>query len=225
MIALYIFLGLIGLIAVALYLPLRIVLHYDGELGFQYKLSYAGFCLLDSSKEKPEAEEAPKPAPVEEKKEKKQKKGGRSTAATLLNFLGLGDIASIANARKALGDKGLCQMLSDIGKAVKELLLTTGRLIGRARFRRFDLQILIGDADAGDAALLYGRACALLYPILDSLEPVRKCKKRRIDLRCDFLREESLIYFDGQLQYRPWHFIRFLGGLIWNYIKRSVKRS
>ena len=222
MVALYILLGIVALIALLLYLPLRIALSYDGEAGLQYKLFYAGFCLTDSSKEKPVTEKTPKPASV---KEKKKKKRGRSVTATLLNFLGLGDIASIANARKAWREKGLCQMLSEIAKAVRDLLRTTGRLVGKGRFRRFELQILVGDTDAGDAALHYGQTCALLYPMLDSLKAVRKCKNRRIDLRCDFLREESLVRFDGLLQYRPWHIIGFLGGLIWNHIRRRGNES
>ncbi len=223
MVVLYILLGIFALLTLILYLPLRIALSYEEETGFQFKLFYAWFCLADSSKEKPVAEEVPEQSPPKKKKQKK--KGGSSTVGTLLGFLGLKDIASIANVRRALDEKGLCQMLSDIAKAVKDLLRTTGRLIGKARFRRFDLQILVGDSDAGDAALHYGQACALLYPMLDSLKPVKKCKKRRLDLRCDFLLEESLVRFDGLLQYRPWHFVSFLGGLIWNYIKRSVKGS
>ena len=161
---------------------------------------------------------------MENTKEKKKKEGS-STAATLLNFLGLGDIASIANARRALDEKGLCQMLSEIVAAVKNLFVRIGHLIGKARFRRFDLQILVGDSDAGDAALNYGKVCAIVYPLLDSLKPVRTCKKRRIDLRCDFLSEESVVRFGGRLHYRPWHFVAFLGGLIWNNIKRRVKGS
>lgn len=219
MVVLNILLGILALLALLLYLPLRIALTYDGQVGLQYKLYYACFCLADSSKEKLVTEEEPKPAISKEKK----KKEGSSGADTLLSFLGLEDIASIANVRRALDEKGLCQMLSDIGSAVKDLLSTTGRLIGKGRFHRFTLRIIVGDSDMGDAALHYGRVCALLYPILGSIKAVQRCKKRRIAVHCDFLREESLVYFEGQLQYRPWHFVGFLGGLIWNNIKRSVK--
>ena len=216
MIFLYILLGLATLVALILYLPLRILLSYDEDSGLTYKLRYAFFCLADSTEEKPPKEEKPKQPKT------KQKKKDRSATGTLLRFLGLEDLAGLG---KALKEKGLCQTLSDIASGVKNLLVRIGRLIGKARFRRFDLQILVGDADAGDAALNYGRACALLYPVLDSLKPVKRCKKRRIDLRCDFLRDESLIRFDGELIYRPWHLVAFVGGLIWNYIKRSVKAS
>ena len=222
MVIVYILLGLFLLLAVALYLPLRIALSYHLEEGLQYKLYYAWFCLLDSTKEKPVAEKVQKASPP---KKKKKRRILSSATNTLMNFLGLGDIASIANARKAWREKGLCQMLSEIAKAVRDLLRTTGRLIGKGRFRRFELQILVGDTDAGDAALHYGQTCALLYPMLDSLKAVRKCKNRRIDLRCDFLREESMVRFDGLLQYRPWHIIGFLGGLIWNHIRRRGNES
>ena len=222
MVIVYILLGLFLLLAVALYLPLRIALSYHLEEGLQYKLYYGWFCLTDSTKEKPVAEKLQEPTPP---KKKKKRRILSSATNTLMNFLGLGDIASIANARKALNEKGLCQMLSEIAKAVRDLLRTTGRLVGKGRFRRFELQILVGDTDAGDAALHYGQTCALLYPMLDSLKAVRKCKNRRIDLRCDFQREESMVRFDGLLQYRPWHVIGFLGGLIWNHIRRRGNES
>ncbi len=231
MIALYIILGIVALFAVILALPLQICLHYAPEDSFQFRLKVAGLTLVDSTKEKPpkpEPEETAADEPKEEdekkkkKKEKKQKKGG-GAAGSLLKFLGLGDIASIANMKKALDQKGLCQMLAELSAAVGAIFARIGRLLKKGVFKYFTLRVVIGDEDAADAAMSYGRICSIIYPTITLLDSAMTFKKRTVDLRCDFEEESTNITFDGELYYRPWHFVCFLGGLIWNYLKRSVK--
>lgn len=225
MVVLYILLGFFALIGLILALPIGIRLHYTREDGFQFKLTFAWIPLVDSSKEKPKKpEKAPKDQTEKPKKEKKKKKKESKSALTpLLNFLGLGDIASIANAKKALDEKGLLQMLSDLSVAVGKIFARIGQLIGRGVFRQFTLRVVVGDPDAADAAMNFGRICGIIYPTVTLLDSAMTFHQRTVDLRCDFEEEETAIVFDGQLNYRPWHFVLFLGGLIMNYLKRSVK--
>lgn len=229
MVVLYIFLGIFAFIGVILALPLQIYLHYSPEDSFQFKLKFAWIPLVDSSKEKPESpteEEPQKPEEQPEKEEKKEKKGKKkknSAATALLNFLGLGDIASIANAKKALDQKGLMDMLGDLATAVGKIFARIGQLLGRGVFPHFSLQILVGDEDAADAAMTYGRICSIVFPVITLLDSAMTFRHRAIDIRCDFEKESTAVCFDGQLNYRPWHFVLFLGGLIMNYLKRSVK--
>lgn len=225
MVVLYIFLGIFALLGVILALPLQICLHYKPEDGFQFKLKFAWIPIVDSTKEKPET---PKPEPKgkdskkkKDKNKQKKKKGG--AAASLLNFLGLGDIASIANAKKALDQKGLAEMLSDLSAAVGKIFARIGTLISRGVFQHFTLRVIVGDKDAADAAITYGRICGAIYPTVTLLDSAMTFRRRTVDLRCDFEEESTTILFDGQLNYRPWHFVLFLGGLIMNYMKRSVK--
>ncbi len=227
MIVLYILLGILAVIGLILILPIQICLHYDGESGFRFRLKFAWIPLFDSSKEKPEKPKQPV-KPKEEKakedkpKDKKHKKSSGGAAASLLNFLGLGDIATIANAKKALDQKGLVQMIADIGTAVGAIFARIGQLIGRGVFREFTLRVVVGDEDAADAAMTYGRICGVVYPLITMVDSAFTFRRRTVDLRCDFEQESIAVIFDGQLQYRPWNFIQFLWGLIKNYFKRSV---
>ena len=70
---------------------------------------------------------------------------------------------------------------------------------------------------------VFGRYCGIIYPTVTLLDSAMTFRRRTVDLRCDFEKESTSVMFDGQLQYRPWHFVLFLGGLIMNYLKRSVK--
>ncbi len=219
---LYILLGLAALILLLLILPIQIFLRYNREEGFRFRVKYAWIPLLDSTKEKEEPqEEKPKEKKPKGKKKKKKKSGG--AASSLLKFLGLEDIASIADAKKALDEKGLVQMLADVSAAVGAILARTGKLIGRGVFKRFTLRVVVGDEDAADAAMTYGRICGIIYPTITILDSLMTFRRRTVDLRCDFSQEHTIVTFDGQLNYRPWNFIQFLGGLILNYFKRSVK--
>lgn len=222
MIVLYIFLGILALIGLILILPIQICLHYDGEQGFRFRLKFAWIPLYDSSKEKPEKPKTEKKPKAEAPKEPKKAKKTGGAAASLLNFLGLGDIASIANAGKAIDQKGLVQMLSDIGTAVGAIFARIGQLVGRGVFTEFTLRVVVGDEDVADAAMTYGRVCSVIYPLVTMLDSAMTFRRRTVDLRCDFEQEEITVTFDGQLRYRPLNFVQFLWGLVKNYLKRSV---
>ena len=229
MVVLYIILGIFALIGLILAIPLGICLRYTTEDGFQFKLKVAGITLVDSAKEKPEKpEEDPTPRKKQDKKQKKDSKKSKekknsSAVSGLMNFLGLGDIASVAKAKKALEQKGLTEMLADVSTAVGKIFARIGQLIARGVFKHFTLRIIVGDEDAADAAMTYGRICGIIYPLVTMLDSAMNFRRRTVDLRCDFNEENTAIDFDGHLQYRPWHFVLFLGGLIINYFKRSVK--
>ncbi|MBR4308028.1 MAG: DUF2953 domain-containing protein [Oscillospiraceae bacterium] len=233
MIVLYIFLGILAFLGLVLFLPLHIHLHYSEEAGFRFCLKFAWIPLVDSSKEKkPSApkhqEQQEKPKEEKEKKkdkkkDKKTKKKGSPVVSALFGFLGLEDIASVANMKRALDNKGLCTMLSDLGVAVGKIFQRIGRLLGRGVFHQFTLRVIVGDEDAADCAMNYGRICGLIYPTITMLDSAFTYRRRTVDLRCDFNAEKTEIFYEGLLRYRPWDFICFLGGLIINYLKRSVK--
>lgn len=221
MLALYIILGILALIVLLLALPLRIFLRYEPEPGFQYRVKYLFLTLADSAKEaKPK-----KPKPSSGAQAPAKKKSGGKATEKLLDFLGLKDVSSAANFKRAVGSKGLAETVRGVFAAVRDLFSRIGGLIKKSVFKRFDLKITVGDSDAADAAIRYGEVCAAVYPLLTLLDGAMKFKKRTVDVRCDFEQEHTAASFDGQLNYRPIHIVGFLFGLIGRYIKQSVKKG
>lgn len=218
----WILLGILFFFALLLALPLRIFLRYTEENGLQYRVKYAFLPLADSEKPK-KAEE------VAAKKQKdtaeKPKKVSGGAVQSLLSFLGLEDISSAANAKRAIDEKGLLEVLHGVTEAVGSLLKRTGRLLRKGVFKRFDLRIVCGDGDPADAALRYGTLCAAVYPLLTLLDSAMKCKRRKVDIRCDFDAEGMQASFDGQLNYRPWHFVCFVCGLLWRYLQSKIRKE
>ena len=97
-------------------------------------------------------------------------------------------------------------------------------MLRKAVFRQFSLQIVVGDDDAADAAMRYGRVCAAVYPLLTLLGRTFRFRKRRVDLRCDFDAEETAVRLDALIHLRPWYLVCYLFRLIGNYLKRSAAK-
>lgn len=219
MLALWIILGILALLALLLVLPLRIYLKYDTDGGLRYRVKYLFLTLADSeAPEKPEQ-------PVKKAAETEKKRSGSGAAAKLLSFLGLEDVSSAANAKKALKEKGLAETIRGVFCAVKALFSRISRLVCHGEFRRFDLRIVVGDTDCADAAMNYGELCAAVYPLLAFLESKLKFHRRNVELRCDFSAESTEAVFDGQLNYRPVYLLGFLLGLVGQYLKQGKKKG
>ena len=219
MLALWIILGILALLVLLLVLPLRIYLKYDADGGLRYRVKYLFLTLADSEvPEKPEQ-------PVKKAAEAEKKRSGSGMAAKLLSFLGLEDVSSAANAKKALNEKGLAEMICGVFGAVKALFSRISRLMCHGEFHRFDLRIVVGDTDCADAAMNYGELCAAVYPLLAFLESKLKFRRRNVDLRCDFSAESTEAVFDGQLNYRPVYLLGFLLGLVGQYLKQDKKKG
>ncbi|MBQ3356243.1 MAG: hypothetical protein IJG45_03930 [Oscillospiraceae bacterium] len=220
--ALYIILAILALITLPLLLPLRIYLHYAPESGFCYRVKYLFLTLVDSTKE-PKPKQPKKPAKKKPSAGKKKESDGKAVEK-LLDLLGLQDVSSKLNFRRAVDSKGLIEAFRGVAAAVGALFSRIGRLVRRSVFKRFDLKITVGDADAADAAFRYGEVCAAVYPLLTLLDRTMKFKKRSVDIGCDFEREDIAAVFDGQLNYRPVHIVSFLFWLIGRYIRQSAKK-
>lgn len=223
MTALWILLGIIAFFWLILALPLRIFLFYDGE-GLKIRLKYAFLLLFDSeAPEKPKKPKKEKKKPEPEKKKKTKKK--RNIAGPIMELLGLPELSSAAGVRETLRTVGPVGVISAVGAALKRIFGRIFRLIRKGVFRKFDLRISVGSEDPADAALLYGRVCAALFPVMHLLENNMKFKNRRTDVRCDEDREDTEIRLDCQLSYRPWHFVCFAFWFIGNYFKSMVKKE
>lgn len=213
MVVVWILLGIVALFWLLLTTPVRIFLTYDKDL--HYKLKYGPFSLYDSAK--PSKPKKKKNALASKGKSASKKKS--STTKILLDFLGLTEISSIANFKYSVKKCGIVGTLQAVGAAVGRLYSATSGLIRKGRFKKFDLKIVVGDTDSGDAALLYGQVCAIAFPLFSFLEKAMRFKEQKVDIRCDYELEETSAFFRGRLDYRPWHFLCFFWRLFINYLK------
>ena len=218
MLALWIVLAIVALLGLLLLLPLQIVLRYDPEGGFSYRVRLLFVPLIRSDR----PENAKKPAAPKKEQPEEQKK---SAVPDLLAFLGLGEINTKARAKAAIAERGLTAVLGDVLAAIKTLLVRTGKCLGSGVFQRFFLTVTIGGDDAADAAISYGTACAAVYSLVTLLEQSMTVRRRRVAVTIDDTQESGSVSLDLALRYRVWHLLRYACFLLGNYLKKERKPS
>lgn len=65
--------------------------------------------------------------------------------------------------------------------------------------RFLELRLIMADDDPFDLAMNYGRAQTIINGLLPQLERFFNIKKRKLDIACDFLAEETMIYARADL--------------------------
>lgn len=215
MVFLWILLGIFALLALLLVTPLRIFLRYSGG-ALSYRVKYGLIPIFDSEKG---GKKQKKPKKSEEVKQSEPEKKKSGAAAMLMDILGLPQLRSAAAAKSAVKQDGILETIRAVLAAIRSLFGRIGRLMKKGVFKHFDLTIRVADEDPAEAALRYGQICAAAYPLLHFLENILRFRRRRVEILCDDELSQTQVEFSAQLNYRLWHILRFLCGLLWNYIK------
>ena len=95
------------------------------------------------------------------------------------------------------------ELLGVIGSFFRQL----GVLIRHCRVTRFHLDIVCADEDAADAALNYGRTCAVVYPAYEYIKSIIHINEsgEKISIRCDFTKEKTTVTLDTVVSVRVAH--------------------
>ena len=106
----------------------------------------------------------------------------------------------LARFREAEGLSGLLRLAGDF-------LRLTGtsavKIIRRLRVRDFDLYVLAGGEDAAASAILYGQACAVVYPAAEALFALAKCRRRRVTVDLDYRIKAPAAQLSADVSVRP----------------------
>ena len=62
-----------------------------------------------------------------------------------------------------------------------------------------ELKLIMANDDPFDLAMNYGTAWAIINGLMPQLERVLNIQKRKLDVSCDFLAEETMIYVRADL--------------------------
>ena len=159
-------LAVVTLLAV---LPLGVSVKYDsGGLVLGVIAGPARITVIPAKK-KPKKEDKPKKEP----KKKAEKPGKKAEAAP----------------KKKSGGK-----LTDFLPLVHTVLDFVGDFRRKLRVDRLEMKIIMAGGDPCDLAINYGRAWTALGNLMPLLERCFVIKKRDLEVECDFVSEETLIY-------------------------------
>ena len=69
----------------------------------------------------------------------------------------------------------------------------------KLRIKLLELKLTMANDDPFDLAMNYGKALAILNGLLPQLERIFNIKKKKLDVACDFLAEETMLYARADL--------------------------
>ncbi len=204
MIILWILLGLILLIVLALSIPAHVDIKYTDTLSMDLRYLFLRFKVLPTP-EKPEKEK-PK-----NDKTKEQKSSPSAPKAKKPNVL----VQKFKGFVKAEGYRGFMGL---VGQFVGLTGTAAVSIIRKVRIRSFDLYVMTGGDDAAAAAILYGQTCAAVYPAAELLFSLVKCKKHRISVDLDYSVTEPYVILEADASLSPLfalhYLLRYAGGVI-----------
>lgn len=82
----------------------------------------------------------------------------------------------------------------DFQPVVRTIVDFLGEFRQKIRVKRLELKVVLAGGDPSDLAVNYGRAWAALGNLIPQLERLLEIKKRNLEVECDFIAEETLIY-------------------------------
>lgn len=193
---LYVLLGLLLLLPLIAFAPVRGRITYDGET-FLIRIKTLGLPLLEYAYPEPEVESATVRTAL--RKVKKQQKKTSSELKELVELLKEDDVA------------GATHFLSQTALAIAD---TANRFVRSVHVSRLQLQIRIATGDAAETAQRYGQVCSMVYPAIAAIEGVMRVRGRRVRIEPNFLLDQSAARFDIRLWMPLWRLPSTWGSLL-----------
>ncbi|MBR6794168.1 MAG: hypothetical protein IKM48_07450 [Clostridia bacterium] len=197
------------LLALILMLSADLLLQSDGIEGFRVKVRVLG--LTFGSKPKKE-------------KRKKEKKPESAFVRSIKEALGISHLTDAQGAREAIEKKGLGETVTE---TVELFMLVLDRVIWLVKRCRVPYCRITAVSGGEEAALDYGIACAVLYPLTAYLqEKMRlKPKKLKLQLACDHAREQGSFELDLAVRVRVIHAVRVLLHIVKKNLEKEVEKE
>lgn len=185
MIGWIIFFSILAIFAMLLLSSLKITLEIGENAVFKVRFLFLKIVNYDSKNKS--------------SKSKKEKKKPNKKKKTLVDSLK--EYASSKNKR---------ELFFEIIEYLKIVLSKFKKLLSKTRFRKAVLDLTVATEDAADTAILYGKVCSAVYPIISILDTAMKFDPKRISVKTDFASNKMKLYLSGIIKIRLIHILGFL---------------
>lgn len=202
MIALYIVLGVLLLLAALLSLPLYFIFSYEESFSVRLRYLFLTFPLYPSRKkaeQQQKQEESGKKSAEEEKK---------SPVQDIIKQEGLNGFLDIL--------KHLSSIAVDAAK----------QILRHVMIKEFRLYLTVAGEDAADTALRFGGTCAAVYPAVGAIFSRVRYKKHTIEIVPDFTDGAQCdVKFYAKVRIRPYISLITAVAAFFRYLKLTVDRK
>lgn len=212
----FLLLGVVALLLVLLALPLRLVVFTKGEHALCVQLRIL-FFKLNLAGSRPQKQ---KKLGAAAKKQKNQ--GKLSLWQRFKAFLGLPPDEQVQKLQAAVQAKGTASQLRQIADLLKPALLAASRVLKKLMVRQLWIQY-IGGGDAAEAAMNYGLACAVLYPLCELVQQLPNTAKNAVtpQLGCNYNAPKATFLFRLTVSVRVFYLAVATAEFLKQYLKRQ----
>lgn len=216
-----IFLCILVIILFILFMPIVVDFSYEDNKA-HVRASYCGFTVFDSTKKKPPKTPEEKKALYEKKRLKKQQKGEKAARKMAKQ--------KAKNKKRAAKGKPVMiqekRTIKDYIALVKSLLgpVSKGarRLFKGIRISRLYIDIKVGNFDAYECALQYGRICTAVSNLLAFFQSFFSIKADHIEVLPRFGSEATVYTARLRAKASPSAVLAAVAALAWTYFKKML---
>ncbi len=217
-----IFLCILVIILFILFMPIVVDFKYEDNKTY-IKASYCGFTVFDSTKKKPPITPEEKKTLCEKKRLKKQQKEEKAARKMAKQ--------EAKNKKRAAKGKPVMiqkkRTIKDYIALVKSLLEPVGkgarRLFKGIRISRLYIDIKVGNFDAYECALQYGRICTAVSNLLAFFQSFFNIKADHIEVLPRFGCEATVYTAKFRAKASPSAVLAAIAALVWTYFKKMLR--
>ena len=190
-------LAIILFVVLILITPVGVVVKSDGE--GEIKLGVKILFVTIPLTKKKDKKSAPK----------KKKKPKKSTTESI---------------KEKVDKKGFTETISDTVSAVVEIIKQIAQLFKHIKIKKLYIDCICADEDPAKAAMDYGVACAVIYPVSGYLGTFMNInhRKEEINVMCDFTEEKNKFRFDTHISIRIIYIVKAFFSIL---INQAVKKK
>ena len=174
----------------------KITLYVSDKAVFKVDYLFFNFLKYDSTVKEEKA-----------KKRKKTKKKDKSFTGVLKEYA--------ASKKKT-------ELFFEIIEYIKIVLKKLKKLLKHTRFTNAVLDIIVATSDAADTAILYGKVCSAVYPLIEILDSALKFYPNSISVKTDFSSEKMKFLLSGVFKIRVIHILGFVLSTAFSIIKTKI---
>lgn len=199
MVALYILLGIlgiIGLVVLLLSVKFAVTVHYEDDIALSVRWLFLKFDILPKKEKKPKKKKKKKDKKPKDKKDEGDKKPKKEIVKEPKDK----DENMFLNFYKNRGVDGVLQLLKDTVKAIGGMF---GRIFRAFRIEELYIAMIVGGGDSAETADKYGKTCAAAFPAMGLIVNKLNIKKYSIDISPDFIYGNNEAKLHTKISLRP----------------------
>lgn len=217
-----IFLSIAAVILFILFMPAVADFRYE-ENKVNVRVSYCGFTVFDTSKPRKKKEKDPeKIAKAEKKKEIKKQKKEEKKAEKAAKKAEKDRKKGIVQTEKKRSVKDMLELAVSLLEPVKKGMR---RLFKGIRITRFYLDIKVGNFDACECALAYGKICTAVSNLLAFFQTFFTIKADHITIQPRFSTEKNVYTVKFRAKLSPSAVLAAGFSLGWTYLMNMLRKQ